>query len=547
MSDDRNPTIVQKLKEAFRSFQWSSLAPFVLLIGIVSLFVAAIMFLIRGQTSFEAYTAVPLIIGVLGILLFGLLDPERLQHWLGSRQMRYGLNVVIMTVALVGILVVVNYIVYQEAGRRTLWVDLTEGKSNSLAPETLRTLEVLTQPVEVRAYFSASNYSWDSTLVLLDKYKSASGGKLTYQKIDPNANPIMAQNDKVTADATLVLASGKHTELVSTLSEQQITTALIKLENPGENKVFFLTGHEEASLTATGDGDISQVNTALQAKSYQTETLDLRQTGTVPQDAKALIIAGPKQPLLANELAAVKTYLKGGGSLILLENPYPLTQMTPENDVLAQYLAADWGVVFQNDIVIDMVSGVPLITIASGRAPSSITSTISSYLLFPSAQSLTLTPDSAGALTQTRLITVGDMGQGTWGETNFNELGDMQIAQTTGATYEAATDIAAPLVVATTIENTGTNARVVVVGDEDFAENKFVTMYANRDLLTNAIDWATRQEKLINLTPQKTTDRILLPPEMWVKNAITITAAVLLPGSFLVVGLIVWYFRRRHK
>jgi hypothetical protein len=546
MSDERNSTIMQKLKETFRTFHWSSLAPVFLLVGVVCLLAAGILRLIRWDPDFEIYVYVPLIAGVILVLASALLDPQRLQAWAGSRQMRYGLNALIMTIAMVGILVVVNVIVYRQAGLHTLWVDLTEDKSNSLAPETLRTLQVLTDPVEARAYFTASSYSWDSTLNLLEKYKTTSGGKFTYRRIDPDANPVMAQNDEVTADATIVLAQGDRTERVTTLSEQQITTALIKLENPGENILYVLTGHGEARIDFTDDTDISQVSTALKAKSYKVETIDLRQSG-VPEGAKGLIIPGPKEALLSTELAAVKDYLAAGGSLILLENPYPLTEMTPGKDTLAQYLASDWGITFQDDIVIDLITGIPLIAIASGGESSTITETINSYVIFPSVMSMTVKPDESGNLIQTRLVTVGDLGQGTWGETDVAQIGDFNISESTTATYDPEVDFAPPLIVAASVENISTGARVVVIGDEDFAENLYVTAYANRDLLTNAIDWATRQEKLIELTPQQTTNRILLPPEMWVKNVIVVTSAILLPASFLVAGLIVWYFRRQHK
>ena len=536
----------QKVKESIRSFEWSSLAPFCLLIGIVSLFVAVILRLIRGDMGWEAYVTIPLVIGILGILSFGLLDPQRLLNWMGSRQARYGTNVLIMTIALIGILVVVNYIVYQESGRRTLWVDLTEDQSNSLDPKTIKTLQVLTRRVDARAYFTAASYSWESTLTLLEKYKASSGGNFVYQRIDPNANPIMARQDNITVDETIVLASGERTERVTTPSEAQITTALIKLENPGENTVYFLTGHGEAGIESTGDGDISQISTALNAKSYKTSVLDFRSNDAVPEDAKALVIAGPKQPLLANELTAVKNYLAKGGSLILLENPYPLTQMTPDQDILGKYLATDWGVLFQNDIIIDM-GYIPLVAVATGGEASPITATISSYILFPSAQSIQLQPDSAGSLQQISLVIIGGLGPQAWGETDFNQIGNFDLAETTTASYDEAADYPAPLAVAVTVENTSLGARVVVIGDEDFAENRYVMDYSNSELLVNSIDWATRQEKLIELTEKETTNRVLLPPEQWVTNAILVTSAILLPGSFVVAGLLVWYFRRKHK
>ncbi|HEY5118587.1 MAG TPA: hypothetical protein VII90_03960, partial [Anaerolineales bacterium] len=89
----------QNFKDSARNFEWASLAPYLLIIGILSTFVALIAYLVRGTV--DVYTYLPLLIGIVGILAFALLDPERIQHWMGSRQARFGTSMVIMSVALI--------------------------------------------------------------------------------------------------------------------------------------------------------------------------------------------------------------------------------------------------------------------------------------------------------------------------------------------------------------------------------------------------------------------------------------------------------------
>jgi ABC-type uncharacterized transport system involved in gliding motility auxiliary subunit len=394
-----------------------------------------------------------------------------------------------MTLALLGIVIAVNYIVYQEAGRRTLWVDLTEDKSNSLTPETVRTLQTLTQKVEARVYFTAANSSWDTTLSLLDKYKSQSAGNFVYERIDPDASPLQAKQDGVTRDGTIVLQAADRTEQVTTLSEQEITTALIRLET-GENAVYYLTGHGEAGSDSSENSGMNLTVSSLERKSYKVSTLDLRLQNSVPEDAKVLVIAGPKQPLLNSELTAIQEYLAKGGSLVLLQNPYPLTDMTPETDILGAYLTKDWGITLQNDFIFDKVSTLPLIALSSEIGISPITEKIEYSMLFPTAQSITLTPNPRETLEQISLVTVGSLGPQAWGETNFSEIDSLNVEGGITATYEPDVDHQAPLTVGVSVENSTTGARIVVFGDEDFAKNKYIDMYANRDLLVNAIVWA---------------------------------------------------------
>jgi ABC-type uncharacterized transport system involved in gliding motility auxiliary subunit len=539
-------------KETTREFNGAMIAPWALGIGVLCLIGALITYLIRQ--ALDVYFYVPLLLGFVGILAFAFLDPDRVQTWLGSRQAKYGTNLVITSLALVAIVVVINYIVYQASTQTTLWVDLTEDKKNSLSDETIRTMHTLAEPIEIRAWFGPDNTNWDAAMALLDKYAAESRGLMTYTKVDPDANPVLAKEDGVSTDGTLILLMGEQKQLVTNAAETEITTAILKLMNPGEHLVYFLAGHGEATIDGSENSDISTLVGTLRGKNYTVNTLNLTQEKKVPVGTSVLIIAGPEKPLLDFELTAIQDYLKEGGSLILLQNPYAVTQMDPNADILAAYLKNDWGIALRNDIIIDLVNRYVLNPFASDYlSGNAITDRIPANMIsvFPTAMSLEIIPLEGETWTPTAFVQIDAAKDQVWGETDLTSVGLITfLAEEITATFDKDKDNASPLDVAVAASNPTTSARVIVFGDEDFAENQIINQGAgaNSDLIVNSVDWASQQENLISLTPKNSTYRyISLPQDAWVTNAIVLTSACLLPISFLALYGIVWYNRRKHR
>jgi ABC-type uncharacterized transport system involved in gliding motility auxiliary subunit len=545
----------QKIKDSVQEFRWASIAPYLLAAGVIGLVAALIAYLVRG--SADVYTYVPLLVGVVGVLSFAFLDPDRIQSWMGSRQARYGTTLAITGLSLVGIVILVNYIVYQASTQTKLSVDITEDKTNSLSDETIRTMHTLTEPIEIRAYYGPQNSNWEAAQALLDKYVAESRGQLTYTKVDPDAAPLQAKEDGVSRDGTLVLAQGERKQLVTNAAENEITTAVLKLMNPGEHKVYFLTGHGEATIEGVENTDISTLVGTLRNKNYTVDTLNLTREAKIPADAKVLFIAGPKTPLLDSELQAIKDYLQAGGGLILLQNPYAVTEMDPEKDILAGYLKSDWGITLRPDIIIDLENRYLLNPFASQYNFEGQTSPITEripgnmYSVFPTALSLQLDMPAEKSLSQIPFVIIDAPDNRVWGETDPKSVGLISIlSESKSATYDKSTDNASPLNVGVSVEDASTSSRVVVFGDEDFAENQIVNQGAgaNSDLIANSVDWVSQQENLINLTPKDQTYRYMsLPQDAWVLNAIVLTSACLLPASFLLLYGVVWYNRRKHR
>jgi ABC-type uncharacterized transport system involved in gliding motility auxiliary subunit len=516
-------------------------APWALGLGVAGLVVAASAALIYRQ--FNTVVQVSLVVGLLGFVLAILLNPGAVTQWAGGRQARYGSNAVIMSLAMIGIVVLVNYLV-QRAPADVRVFDWSEGQLNTLSPESIEAVKRAPEPVKAIGFYSPNITSQrDSTKKLLDQFKDQAPDKFSYEFVDPYNDPVRARSYEISRDGTLILEMGAKRTEISFASESEITSALVGFAAPTSRTLYFLTGHGERTTESDPNQEgLSSVVGLLQKQNYEIKPLNLAATDTVPSDARAVIIAGPKQPLTEAEVARLKQYLdKGNASLIALLDPPAQTvgDQAPPADPLLDYLNTDWGVTARNDIVIDLSRSLqdqPLFPVAASYGTSSITDRLQGFAtFFPLARSLEYTSTAAG-LTQVALVDLSDQ---SWGETDI-------AAMSQGAAQPDGADATGPLTVAVSAENSATKARVIVYGDSDFAADSVANEFANANLFVNSVNWATLDETLINLTPKVPPQRSLNLVDAVTGYAIFFVVVIALPVLVLVAGGIVWFLRRRR-
>ncbi|MCJ7511790.1 MAG: GldG family protein [Anaerolineales bacterium] len=479
-------------------------------------------------------------IGVaLGFLLLAaavLLDPQRLRRAFTGRQARYGSNALLLTAAVVGVLAVVNFLAYNNPQS----IDLTETQDFSLTPETLLILDQLQEPVQLIGFYTPDSADGrDLTRALFDVYQRNSRGKITYEFTDPRANPVAADHYGVQRDASIVVTVGSASEVLSYPSEEEVTGAILRLTNPEGRKVYFIVGHGERDLDGVDEAGYSQVRQALEAKNYQVDTLSPLSEGSIPQDALALVIAGPSVDLPEAEAKLIEEYLSQGGALVVLAEPSAALAAQSPVEPLGGYLKQKWGVEYQDDLVLDLTSSLPLTAIAAEYGEHPITTrmrNLRSY--FPSARSLQLQSAAESPLQPTPLLRTAS---NSWGETDYASLtegGDLA--------FDEGVDFPGPLLLAAAVEDPETGSRLVVIGDSDFAANADFLALGNGDLLVNSIDWAARQEALISLTPKPAISRFVLPPSTQVIGGVFLITIILIPAAVLAAGTYVWWSRRRR-
>lgn len=505
-----------------------------LYLAIIAAMVATGLYVV--QREWNLYLQISLGCILLGLAIFAILDPDRVRVALTGRQARYGSNALVMSLAFIGILVVINYLVYNNSKR---W-DLTEEKQNTLAQETIDTLTNLPQEVKALAFFTSRTNS-STAKTLLDQYKFSGKGKFDYEFIDPEKDPISARDNNITMDGTVVMVMGERKEPVSYVSEEQVTGALVRLMNQDSPKIYFLTGHGERSIEQSGDESYAQVKTTLESKNYQLETLNLLTSNEIPDDARVIVIAGPTKSVSQGEIDLLDAYLDKGGALIVMEDPTVVTDIGEETDYLAEYLEGVWGITLGNNIIVDNSSQNAFLAIADSYGNHSITSKLQSIVtFFWTARSVQITGEVEG-VTMQELIKTSTR---SWAETDLEALQNQDQEAQISADPEV--DLIGPVPLAVVAENTSKKQRLVVFGDSDFANNQFYSQYGNGDLFINTIDWAAYQETLINLTPKETVNRIMLSPSKYTLGFILLGSVFVLPGSVIVAGIVVWFQRRRR-
>jgi len=488
------------------------------------------------RQTVDRYVYVGLAVALAAVIAGLVIDRERVGRFFRGRQGRYGTNAAVASLALVGILAAANFVAYKNP---KTW-DWTEDSQYSLAPETRATLATLTIPVRLIGFYSADYSSLqDDIRPLLQQYGESGRGYVSYEFIDPRAEPLQADRYGVTRDGSLVIVMGAGTEVVQNPSEQEITGALVRLANPGQRKVYFLTGHGERDVQSTEADGYSDARAALESKSYEVGTLNLLTDPAVPDDALALIIAGPTVPLSTSEVASLSAYLARGGAVVVLEEPTPGTRFEGVDDPLADELAKTWGIRLRDDFVVDLNSSLPNFGIAVTYAAHPITDKLNNMAsYFPTSRSLQVVDVGNANLNQVELIQTGS---NSWGETDFEAL------KTQGSVeMNASTDSPGPLTLAASVEDAATQARLVVFGDVDFAGNADYFQLANGDLLINSIDWSAGQESLINLTPKDTTQRFVVPPSRQTALLIALLSVVGIPGAVVFLGVSTFVRRRRQ-
>ena len=215
-----------------------------------------------------------------------------------------------------------------------------------------------------------------------------------------------------------------------------------------------------------------------------------------------------------------------------------MTQFGDAPDPLAAAIKDNFGVQLSNDMVIDLNYNPPSVAVSASYGQHAITQKMNNLaVVMPSARSVEPVATPPSGVTDTVLVQTA---QNSWAETDMKSLSENKV------NFDSGVDLQGPVSLAVAAENSTTGARVVVIGDSDFASSNNFTQYGNGDFLINSIDWAAKQENLINLTPKQTTQRILVMRDQSTMGLILFGTVFLIPGIVIISGVAVWIQRRRR-
>ena len=177
-----------------------------------------------------------LILCLISLAIFARLHFKEFVHFFVSRQLRYGANVALGILGVIGIAVFVNVIVAQRFDKR---VDLTELRLYSLSEQTKQILKKLDKKVDIIAFFSNEIPQLAAPAKeMLGLYQRESE-LINVSFKNPNIETALTQKYDLKFDGTIVFESKDRVEKVTIVDEQKFTSALLKIiQNKPKRFIF---------------------------------------------------------------------------------------------------------------------------------------------------------------------------------------------------------------------------------------------------------------------------------------------------------------------
>jgi ABC-type uncharacterized transport system involved in gliding motility auxiliary subunit len=349
----------------------------------------------------------------------------------------------------------------------------------------------------------------------------------------------------------LFVQIGSESVQVEQPDEEKLTNAIVKLTRQGSKKVYFVTGHNERPAEGKGsDGKegYARAAEALRNENYQVASLTLETVPEVPDDADAVILAGPTAPLRPGDADKLDRYLARGGAVLAMVDPRAQTDF---GDVLA-----GWGVELGQDAVVDRLQsifGQAMNPLAVPSATHEITRDMREVTMFPMARTVKARSGVDGA-SFAPLVTTSE---NAWGERDLEQLFAQGVAELGGDDTKGPVPIgvagkpkpqspapAPPAPAEGEAPKPAPEPRLVAIGDSDFASNQALEAYQNRNLFVNSVNWLLGDVESISIRPARSrASRLALSTDQFTQ--VRSLALFVLPELIAVLGVWAWWSRRR--
>jgi ABC-type uncharacterized transport system involved in gliding motility auxiliary subunit len=441
---------------------------------------------------------------------------------MASRQSKFASYTAIYGAVVVAILVIVNML----ADRYNKSYDTTANKRYSLSEQTEKILKNLKG--DVKAYYFDRPSRFETMRGLLDRYSNVSS-KFQVEYVDLEKEPQKAIALGARRPGTLILDNGAKKEEAKAVTEQEITGAMVRMQQAADQTICALDGHGERRLDGADERSFSAVKLALERNNYKTQTVKVLEKAEIPANCTMLLAAGPTREYNESAIEAIKKFVEGGGDALFLLTPALKSPGDEtDNDPKLNALLAGWNIEVENNLLFGPEGRPTIVGEEYAQHPIVRETRMPAY--FALVRSLNA---KTGA---EKLISSSSDVIGTK---------TLDVAKLQSGMPPA--DFKGPLVVAaaTTIgggSDQKKQGRVVVMGSVDWASTALLGRYGNRDLFLNTVNWLSADEDLISIRPKEPEDRRLSakPSQFWMLYVTCILPTL----GVLAGGIFIWLKRR---
>lgn len=469
---------------------------------------------------------------------------------LSTRTAKVGGYSFVLSLVVLAILIAVNVLASKLP---TSWTqfDISAAQLYSLTSDTKVVVTNLQQDVTI--YWISQAGKEDAVIQkLLDRYQELSD-HITVVKKDPDVYPTFAQQytEETVMNNSLVVESGDKNRYISydniyqydtgsyyttgSVSqsfdgEGQITSAIDYVVSTDLPQVYLLSGHGEAALPETFADELERSN-------YETvEDFSLLNVDAIPEECDVLLINAPTSDISDEELTMLRSYVQGGGKLVVLSGPQ-------ENADLPnlQALLSDYGVTVNDGVVVDTNRDYYAFTAPYVLMPEIESSDITDplkdgdyHVIVPIGAGLTVGEDNGGATVTSLLKTSTD---------SFSNAAGYAMT-----TYDKEDgDIDGPFTLAVSVEDANAGGRLLWVASDYLLDDMYnsYSSGANLDFVMNGLSWMIGNTDAVSIR-SKSLDYNYLTISSSSAAWLKVCMIGIIPVGFLLLGLDE-VLRRRKK
>lgn len=459
----------------------------------------------------------------------------------------YKLTNSFITVGLVFLIAaIINYLLFK--GPKQL--DFTQDKQNTLSEQTQNILKKTKGDLSFRVFIRRVDK--DQIIPLIELYRFYKGD-ISVELIDPDLNPAKVNEYGINKYGTVAIFYNNRRVLVHESNEAALTKGILKLIKNTETTIYYTLDHGETFQFLNEDKEqgLSYLKKLLTDSLYNLSPISLTKIESIPANASAIIIWGPKSAFFPEELRKLSAYLARGGRVLIAIDP-DFKGYTEES------LAAifrPWGIIFGNNLVIDtqtFVDGsrgtVPISTRYHPTHPITAGFNAPSFYPLTSSIQLSSSTEISKHVKLTPLVMTNNFPD-SWIET------DLKRALTLNNTFHRDGGIVGPANLAVASESfTDPNAttpagdhkqtRIVALGNSTLVLNIYQKFHTNFKLILNAVGWLVDEEFTLGNTRADINDT---PAFISAQEMTIIFYFSIIIAPLTLMGLAFYFYRRRLK
>ena len=467
--------------------------------------ISKLLFLLAG-ISILSFTVIRYLLGVwvpflwvivglfLGCVLAAVwIDRDFYKELMTMKTTKKGMSMGAHMALVLVILLAVNFI----GVRKYKTFDFSAAKINTLSDQSIKLAKDLKEDLSVIYFYKNGTEGVEvnrkAFIDLMKKYQDQTD-KIKLEFVELNEHPDLAEKYSIHQGTQTVIMEyqGRQSRLEK-IDEQEVTSALVKVNRSTDKKIYILTGHQELDTHEQKDGSsLSLLKELLTGSRYTVAETSLTKLSRIPDDADALFIVGPRMNFLDVEEKAIEEYLKKGGSVVLALASGFKTGLEP--------LLKKVGIQGKDNYVVSLLQ-TPFGTAVDPRfTRGSVFSTThqitkpfgnNQFTVFRLPEALLKTTSEIAGLESEEIVKTNDEVM-SFKDTKFDGSAGEKGAATLGISVHGKWT-----------SDAAKEFNLLVFGDANFMNDQYLYQNLNRDLILNSVAFLVKEENLISITPKE--------------------------------------------